>query len=162
MEQSKNSAMHPLSGSAYAAPSKDLRDTATTAGNFTTFMSAVRMAGLTDVLAGRGPLTVFAPADEAFQKLLPGALDALIRDTRKLKAVLSYHIVKGHFLLQDVQPGEVTTLQGSPLTASVSASGVEVNGVRVKQADMIATNGVVHMIDSVIMPKHWQLLATAA
>jgi uncharacterized surface protein with fasciclin (FAS1) repeats len=64
--------------------------------------------------------------------------------------------------LQDVKSGEVTTVQGSPLTVSVSPSGVEVNGVRVKSADMIATNGVIHMIDSVIMPKNWQLLSTAA
>jgi uncharacterized surface protein with fasciclin (FAS1) repeats len=75
---------------------------------------------------------------------------------------LSYHIIKGHVLVKDVKSGEVTTLQGSPLIASVSPTGVEVNGVRVKQADIIATNGVIHMIDAVIMPKHWQLLAAAA
>jgi uncharacterized surface protein with fasciclin (FAS1) repeats len=88
-------------------------------------------------------------------------LDALIKDTAKLKAVLSYHVVKGHVLAKDVKSGEVMTLQGSPLMASVSSSGVEVNGVRLKQADLIATNGVIHMIDAVIMPKHWQLLAAA-
>jgi uncharacterized surface protein with fasciclin (FAS1) repeats len=160
MEQSKNSSMPQ--GGCYTAPSKDIVGTAIAAGNFTTFMSAVRTSGLIGKLTGNGPFTVFAPADEAFKKLPPGALDALIRDTAKLKAVLSYHVIKGHFLLQDVKSGEVTTVQGSPLTVSVSPSGVEVNGVRVKSADMIATNGVIHMIDSVIMPKNWQLLSTAA
>ena len=135
---------------------------ATGAGNFIKFMSAVRTAGLTDTLTGKGPFTVFAPTDEAFEKLSPGALEALIRDTAKLKAVLSYHVIKGHFLAKDVKPGEVMTLQGSPLTASVSPSGVAVNGVPLKQADTIATNGVIHMIEAVIMPKHWQLLAAAA
>jgi uncharacterized surface protein with fasciclin (FAS1) repeats len=161
MEQSKNSSMKQQSGASYAAPSKNLVDTAIAAGNLTTFMSAVKTAGLTDTLTGKGPFTVFAPADEAFAKLPSGALDALIKDTAKLKAVLSYHVVKGHVLAKDVKSGEVMTLQGSPLMASVSSSGVEVNGVRLKQADLIATNGVIHMIDAVIMPKHWQLLAAA-
>jgi uncharacterized surface protein with fasciclin (FAS1) repeats len=154
--------MNQQSGGCYAPPSKNIVETAIGAGNFTTFMSAVKTAGLSKTLTGNGPFTVFALADEAFSKLPSGALDALIRDTAKLKAVLSYHIVKGHILLRDMKPGEVMTLQGSPLTASVSSSGVEVNGVRVKQADMIATNGVVHMIDAVILPKNWQLLTAAA
>jgi uncharacterized surface protein with fasciclin (FAS1) repeats len=154
--------MNEQSSGSYAPPSKNIVDTAVAAGNFTTFMSAVKTAGLTETLTGKGPFTVFAPADEAFRKLPAGALDALLRDTAKLKAVLSYHIVKGHFLLRDVKSGETTTLQGSPLTASVSSSGVEVNGVRVKQADAVATNGVIHMIDVVIMPKNWQLLSAAA
>jgi uncharacterized surface protein with fasciclin (FAS1) repeats len=161
MEQSKSSSTSEPSRS-YAAPSKDIVDMATGAGNFIKFMSAVRTAGLTDTLTGKGPFTVFAPTDEAFEKLSPGALEALIRDTAKLKAVLSYHVIKGHVLAKDVKSGEVMTLQGSPLTISVSPSGVEVNGVRLKQVDMIATNGVVHSIDAVIMPKNWQLHAAAA
>jgi uncharacterized surface protein with fasciclin (FAS1) repeats len=160
MEQSKNSSMGQ--GGSYAAPSKDILAAAIAAGNFSTFISAVKTAGLTETLMGRGPFTVFAPADEAFRKLPSGAFDALLRDTAKLKAVLSYHVIKGHFLLQDVKLGEAMTLQGSPLAVSVSSSGVEINGIRVKQADMIATNGVIHMIDAVILPKNWQLLAAAA
>jgi uncharacterized surface protein with fasciclin (FAS1) repeats len=117
---------------------------------------------LTDTLTGKGPFTVFAPTDEAFEKLSSGALEALIKDTAKLKAVLSYHVIKGHVLAKDVKPGEVMTVQGSPLIASRSSSGVDVNGVPVAQADIIATNGVIHTIDAVIMPKHWRLLAAAA
>jgi uncharacterized surface protein with fasciclin (FAS1) repeats len=153
--------MNQQSGS-YAAPSKNIVEAAIAAGNFTKFISAVKTAGLTDTLTGKGPFTVFAPADEAFEKLSSGALEALIKDTAKLKAVLSYHVIKGHVLAKDVKSGEVMTMQGSPLMASVSPSGVEVNGVRLKQADIIATNGVIHMIDAVIMPKNWQLLAAAA
>jgi uncharacterized surface protein with fasciclin (FAS1) repeats len=148
--------------STYVAPSKDIVDAAVCAGDLTRFVAAVKSAGLTELLTGKGPLTVFAPTDEAFKKLPSGALDALIKDTSKLKAVLSYHIVKGHVLAKDVRPGELTSLQGSPLIASVSASGVTVNGVPLKQADLVATNGVIHMIDTVVMPKHWQLLAAAA
>jgi uncharacterized surface protein with fasciclin (FAS1) repeats len=160
MESSINSATNPPSGS-YAAPSKDIVDMAIAAGNCTTFVSAVKTAGLSGTLTGKGPFTVFAPTDEAFKKLPSGALDALIKDTAKLKAVLSYHVVKGHVVAKDVKSGEVMTLQGSPLIASVSSTGVEVNGVRVEQADIIATNGVIHMIDAVTMPKKWQLLAAA-
>jgi uncharacterized surface protein with fasciclin (FAS1) repeats len=143
MEQSNNSSTKQQSGGSYTAPSKDIIDTAVAAGNLTKFMSAVKTAGLTDTLTSKGPFTVFAPTDEAFKKLSSGALEALIKDTK------------------DVKPGEVMTVQGSPLMASMSSSGVEVNGVPVKQADIIATNGVIHMIEAVIMPKHWQLLAAA-
>ena len=143
MEQSNNSSTKQQSGGSYTAPSKDIIDTALAAGNLTKFMSAVKTAGLTDTLTSKGPFTVFAPTDEAFKKLSSGALEALIKDTK------------------DVKPGEVMTVQGSPLMASVSSSGMEVNGVPVKQADIIATNGVIHMIEAVIMPKHWQLLAAA-
>jgi uncharacterized surface protein with fasciclin (FAS1) repeats len=162
MEQSKNSPTNQQDSGSYVAPSKDIVQTAVAAGNLTTLISAVKTAGLTDTLTGKGPFTVFAPTDEAFKRLPVGALDALIRDSGKLKAVMSYHVIKGHVLAKDLKSGEVMTLQGSPLVASVSASAVEVNGVRVKQADIAATNGVIHVIDSVIMPKNWQLLSAAA
>src|SRR5208337_3750158 len=130
--------------------------------DFDTLMKGIKAAGLTDTLTGKGPLTVFAPTDDAFRKLPPGALEALLKDTAKLKAVLSYHVITGHVLAKDMKSGEVMTLQGSPLTALVSSSGVQVNGARVKKADIAASNGVIHVIDTVIMPKNWQLLATAA
>jgi uncharacterized surface protein with fasciclin (FAS1) repeats len=159
MERSENSS---TSQGSYVAPSKDIVDTVAGAGNFIKFISALKTAGLTNTLTGKGPFTVFAPTDEAFEKLSPGALDALLRDTAKLKAVLSYHVIKGHVLAKDIKPGEIMTLQGSPLTASVAASGTEVNGVRIKQADCVATNGVVHALDAVIVPKNWRLHAAAA
>ena len=103
------------------------------AGNFTTWVAAIKTAGLTNTLTGRGPFTVFAPTDEAFKKLPAGALDALLKDTAKLKAIMNYHVITGHVLAKDMKAGEVMTVQGSPLTAVVSSSGVQVNGARVNR-----------------------------
>jgi uncharacterized surface protein with fasciclin (FAS1) repeats len=89
-------------------------------------------------------------------------LHVLLRDSAKLEAVLNYHIVSGHYMAKEVKSGEVMTLQGSTLTAAGSSSDLRVNGARVKHADLVATNGVVHGIDVVIVPKNWQLLAAAA
>ncbi len=149
-------------GKAPSAPVRNIVDTAIAAGNFTIFAAGVKAAGLTDALAAKGPFTVFAPTDEAFKKLSPGTHAALLKDPAKFKAVLNYHIVSGYFMARDVKSGEVMTLQGSTLTAAVSASDVRVNAARITQADLTATNGIVHAIDAVILPKNWQLLAAAA
>ena len=162
MEQSKNTSATQQGNTTLAAPTKNVVDTAIAAGNFTTLIAGIKTAGLTDMLKGRGPFTIFAPTDEAFKKLPSGALEALLKDTAKLKAVLSYHVVTGHVLAQDFKSGDVMTLQGSPLTAVVSSSDVQVNGAHVKQRDITASNGVIHVIDAVIMPRNWYLLATAA
>jgi uncharacterized surface protein with fasciclin (FAS1) repeats len=162
MNESKNASGSQQVGTSRTAPSKNFVDTAIAAGNFTTLIAAIKAAGLTDKLTGKGPFTIFAPTDEAFKKLPPGALEALLKDTSKLNAVLSYHVVPGYVWVKDMKSGEMTTLQGSTLTAAVSTSGVNVNGTHVKQADIAATNGVLHAIDAVIMPRNWQLLAAAA
>ena len=161
MNQSKTV---PVSDAArnYSAPAQNIVDTAIAAGNFTIFAAGIKAAGLTDALAVKGPFTVFAPTDEAFRKLPSGAYDALLKDSAKLKAVLNYHVVKGHFMVKEVKSGEVMTMQGSTLTAAVSSSDVRVNGARITQADLVAANGSVHAIDTVILPKNWQLLAAAA
>ena len=145
-----------------AGPAKNIVDTVIAAGNFTTFVAGIKAAGLTDALAAKGPFTVFAPTDEAFKKLPSGAYDALLKDSGKLKAILNYHVVSGYFMAKDVKSGEVMTLQGSTLTAAVSFSDVRVNGARVTQADLATSNGIVHAIDAVILPKNWKLLAAAA
>jgi len=162
MEQSKNTSASQQAGTPRSGPSKNIIDTAIAAGNFTTLVAGIKAAGLTDTLNGRGPFTVFAPTDEAFKKLPSGALDALLKDTAKLKAVLSYHVITGHMLTQDLKSGDVMTVQGSPLAAVVTSSEVQVNGAHVRQRDITASNGVIHVIDAVIMPKNWQLLAAAA
>jgi uncharacterized surface protein with fasciclin (FAS1) repeats len=144
------------------APSKNIVETMIEAGRFTTLTAAIEAAGLSGELAGKGPFTVFAPTDEAFKKLPAGAYDRLLNDAGKLKAVLNYHVVSGHRMARDLKSGEVATLQGTSLTAVVSSSDVRVNEARVTKADTIATNGVVHAIDAVILPKSWQLLAAAA
>jgi uncharacterized surface protein with fasciclin (FAS1) repeats len=163
MNQSKSGlASEQTSSANHTAPTKNIVDTVNIAGNCTTFAAGIRAARLTDTLAGKGPFTVFAPTEEAFKKLPAGALDALLKDSAKLKAVLNYHIIAGHVTARDMKSGEVMTLQGSALTAVVTSSEVQVNGAHVKRADMVATNGIIHEIDAVIMPKHWQLLAAAA
>src|ERR1700692_4394680 len=144
-------------GQQTSTPVKNIVDTTIDAGNFTTLA-----AGLTDILSKKGPFTVFAPTDEAFKKLPAGAMDALLKDTAKLKGVLTYHVIVGHVSAKDMKTGDVMTMQGSPLTAVVASSDVQVNGAHVRRADLVATNGVIHAIDTVIMPKNWQLLAAAA
>ena len=162
MEQSKNTSANPQGNLSSSGPTKNIVDTAIAAGNFTTLVAGIKAAGLTETLTGKGPFTMFAPTDEAFKKLPTGALDALLKDTAKLKAILSYHVVPGHVMAQDFKSGEVMTVQGTALTEVVSSSDTRVNGARVSQRDITASNGVIHDIDAVIMPKNWQLLAVAA
>jgi uncharacterized surface protein with fasciclin (FAS1) repeats len=162
MEQSKSTSANPQGNHEHSGPTKNIVDTAIAAGNFKTLVAGMKAAGLTDTLSGRGPFTIFAPTDEAFKKLPTGALDALLKDTAKLKAVLSYHVVPGQVMARDFKSGEVMTVQGTALTAVVSSSDARVNGAHVNQRDITASNGVIHDIDAVIMPKNWQLLAAAA
>ena len=144
------------------APSKNIVETMTDAGQFTTFVAAIDAAGLRGELAAKGPFTVFAPTDEAFKRLPAGAYDNLLKDAGKLKAILNYHVVSGYFMAADLKSGDLATAQGTPLMAVVSSSDVRVNEARVTKPDTVATNGVVHAIDAVILPKNWRLLAAAA
>src|ERR1700680_1310556 len=162
MDQSRSVPARDTARNSTTAPAKSIVDTLIGAGNFTTSAAGIKAAGLTDALAAKGPFTVFAPTDEAFKKLPSGAYDKLLKDSAKLKAVLNYHVVKGHFMVKEVKSGEVMTMQGSTLTATVASTEVRVNGARIEQADLVATNGIVHGIDEVILPKNWHLLAAAA
>ena len=135
-----------------AAQAKDIVDTAVAAGNFKTLVTALQAAGLVDTLKGKGPFTVFAPTDEAFAKIPKADLDALLKDKAKLTAVLTYHVVAGQVMAKDIKPGKVKTLQGGELTLS-TAGGVTVDGVKVIKPDILADNGVIHVIDTVLMPK---------
>ena len=139
-------------GASATAADKDIVDTAVAAGNFKTLVSAVQAAGLVDTLKGAGPFTVFAPTDEAFAKIPKDQLDALIKDKAKLSAVLTYHVVPGLVLAKDVKPGDVMTVQGSKMKISTDG-GVKVDSANVVATDVMASNGVIHVIDSVIMPK---------
>jgi len=162
MDQSKSVPGNEAKRNNKTAPTKNVIDTAIAEGHFNTFAAAIKSAGLAETLAAKGPYTVFAPTDEAFKALPSGAYDALLRDSAKLKAVVNYHIVSGRFTAREVKSGELMTLQGSTLTAAGSSADLRVNGARVKEADLLATNGVVHGIDVVIVPKNWQWLAAAA
>ena len=162
MDQSKSVPIGEATRNTNTAPTKNIVDPVISAGDFTTLAGAINAAGLTAELAAKGPFTFFAPTDEAFKKLPAGAYDSLLKDAGKLKAVLNYHVVSGYFMARDLKSGEVATAQGTPLTALVSSSDVRVNGARVTKADIVATNGIVHAVDAVILPKSWQLLAAAA
>jgi uncharacterized surface protein with fasciclin (FAS1) repeats len=139
-------------GLAVSAHAKDIVDTAVAAGNFKTLATALQAAGLVDTLKGKGPFTVFAPTDEAFAKVPKADLDALLKDKAKLTAVLTYHVVAGKVMAADVKAGKVKTVQGSELTVS-TAGGVKVDNAKVIKTDIVADNGVIHVIDTVIMPK---------
>ncbi|MEY3488286.1 MAG: hypothetical protein RL075_2291 [Pseudomonadota bacterium] len=139
-------------GFALSAQAKDIVDTAVAAGNFKTLATALGAAGLIDTLKGKGPFTVFAPTDEAFAKIPKADLDALLKDKAKLSAVLTYHVVAGKVMAADVKAGKVKTVQGSDLTVTTSG-GVMVDKAKVVKTDIVADNGVIHVIDTVIMPK---------
>ena len=128
-------------------------DVAVGAGNFSTLVAAVTAADLVETLSGTGPFTVFAPTDEAFAALPAGVLDALLLPENKavLAQILTYHVVSGTVMAADVTDGDVATVEGSNITLS-TASGVTVNGANVVAADVLASNGVIHAIDAVILP----------
>jgi uncharacterized surface protein with fasciclin (FAS1) repeats len=138
-------------GALTAAHAKDIVDTAVSAGSFKTLVAAVQAAGLVDTLKGPGPFTVFAPSDEAFAKIPKAQLDALLQDKAKLTAVLTYHVVPGKVMAQDVKAGKVKTVQGGEITVGTTG-GVTVNNAKVVATDVAASNGVIHVIDTVIMP----------
>lgn len=134
----------------------DIIDTAVAAGSFKTLASAVTAAGLIDTLKGTGPFTVFAPNDDAFAKLPAGTVDDLLKDIPKLKAILTYHVVAGKVMAADVlkMDGQsATTVNGETLQISTTG-GVKLNGnVHVTKTDIECTNGVIHIVDTVLLPK---------
>ena len=136
-----------------AAGSRDIVDTAVAAGSFTTLAKALQAAGLVETLKGAGPFTVFAPTDEAFAKIPKADLEALLADKAKLVRVLTYHVLPGRVMAADVvKLTEAKTVEGHPVRIDAS-HGVKVNGANVVKADVIASNGVIHVIDSVILPE---------
>jgi uncharacterized surface protein with fasciclin (FAS1) repeats len=141
-----------LSLAALSAQARDIVDTAIAAGNFKTLAAALTAAGLVDTLKGTGPFTVFAPTDEAFAKIPKADLDALLADKAKLSAVLTYHVVAGKVMAKDVKAGKVKTVQGSELTLA-TMGGVTVDNARVTATDIVADNSVIHVIDSVVLPR---------
>ena len=145
-------ALTALTLATLSVQAKDIIDTAVGAGTFKTLATALQAAGLVDTLKGKGPFTVFAPTDEAFAKIPKAQLDALLADKAKLTAVLTYHVVPGKVMAKDVKAGKVKTVQGSELTVATTG-GVTVDGAKVVKTDIAASNGVIHVIDSVVMPK---------
>lgn len=136
------------------AEQKDIVDTAVGAGQFTTLVKLVQHAGLVDVLKGKGPLTVFAPTDKAFAKLPKATVDALMADKEKLKKVLLYHVVAGKVTSADVvKVKSAKTVNGQDVKVMVAGKTVKLNtNTRVTAVDVMATNGVIHVIDTVLIP----------
>lgn len=142
-----------LSAAALPALAKDIVDTAASAGSFNTLVTAVKAAGLVETLKGPGPFTVFAPTDAAFAKIPKDQLAALLKNKKKLTKVLTYHVVSGRVMAADVKPGEVKTVEGQPLTVKLENGKVMVDDATVVKTDIVADNGVIHVIDTVLMPK---------
>jgi uncharacterized surface protein with fasciclin (FAS1) repeats len=137
------------------AAGKDVVAVASGAENFKTLVAAVKAAGLVETLQGKGPFTVFAPTDEAFAKLPAGTLENLLKPENRdqLVAILKYHVVPGRVLAADVRTMEAKTVQGQSVKLKVSGDGVMVDNARVVKTDLLAENGVIHVIDSVILPQ---------
>lgn len=144
--------------SAFASASKDIVDTAVSAGSFKTLVAAVKAAGLVDTLKGKGPFTVFAPTDAAFEKLekaKPGTIASLLKPENKstLVSILTYHVVSGKVMASDVvKLKKAKTVQGSNVKIKVKGTEVHINNAKVVKADVAASNGVIHVIDTVILP----------
>jgi uncharacterized surface protein with fasciclin (FAS1) repeats len=134
---------------------KDLVAVASSADNFKTLVAAVKAAGLAETLQGKGPFTIFAPTDAAFAKLPAGTVENLLKPENKdkLVAILTYHVVSGKVLAADVKTSEAKTVQGQSVKLVVSAAGVTVDNAKVVKTDVLAENGVIHAIDTVIIPK---------
>ncbi|MHC4954893.1 MAG: fasciclin domain-containing protein [Planctomycetota bacterium] len=136
-------------------PRADVVDTAVKAGSFGTLVAAVQAAELVETLKGKGPFTVFAPTDAAFAKLPEGTVAGLLKDKARLRAILTYHVVSGRVLSEAIAEGtsEVATVAGGKLRISRDKNGVMINGAKVVKADIIAGNGVIHVLDAVVLPK---------
>jgi uncharacterized surface protein with fasciclin (FAS1) repeats len=145
----------PLLRAETAAPAKDIVAVASSAGSFNTLVAAVKAAGLVETLQGKGPFTVFAPTDEAFAKLPAGTVESLLKPENKdkLVAILTYHVVAGKVMAADVKTGKVKTVNGKELDVKAWSGKVTVDGAKVTAADVAASNGVIHVIDTVVLPK---------
>ena len=138
-----------------AKPTKNVVEIAAGAEDFSTLVTAVKAAGLAEALSGDGPFTIFAPANSAFAKLPKETIAALLKPEakEKLGAILKYHVVAGKVMAADVKPGKVKTLNGKELTITVADGKVKVDNATVVKTDIVGTNGVIHVIDSVVLPK---------
>ena len=148
------SAQHASSGT-HSAMTKDIVQVASEAGSFKTLVTAIKAAGLVETLQGEGPFTVFAPSDAAFAKLPKGTLESLLADKAALTSVLTFHVVPGRITAADVVKGKGATprtVNGQPLDVQVRGGKVYVNGAQVTSADIPASNGVIHVIDAVLLP----------
>lgn len=141
---------------------RNIVETALQAGSFTTLSYALSVSKLDEVLRGKGPFTVFAPTDEAFRKLLPDSLETLMHEPKKLLALLNYHVLRGCFRSRDLRQGEARTLEGTSLRLGATDDGYTVDYANITAKDTLCSNGVIHTIDTVLMPGHVREVSAAA
>jgi uncharacterized surface protein with fasciclin (FAS1) repeats len=155
MVSSVNAGDHPKAGAEHPKAPGDIVAVASGAGNFKTLVAAVKAAGLVETLQGKGPFTVFAPTDEAFAKLPAGTLDDLLKpeNKEKLKGILLYHVVPGKVMAAEVKTMKAKTAGGKELSIKVEGGSVLVDNAKVVKTDVAASNGVIHVIDTVVLPK---------
>jgi len=134
------------------APTRDIVDTATAAGHFSVLLNAMKAAQVTETLRGHGPYTLFAPTDAAFRKVTRDTINSLLKDRAKLAGILNAHVVRGKIMAKQLASGPLPTLQGQDLLLIVSLDGVRVGNARIMKTDIEAANGVIHSIDTVLMP----------
>jgi uncharacterized surface protein with fasciclin (FAS1) repeats len=148
-------ALQSIAGEKKEAKSQTIVEIAAGNSDFSTLVAAVKAAGLAETLSGTGPFTVFAPTNAAFEKLPKGTVESLLKPEakEKLTGILTYHVVSGNVLAKDVKPGKVKTVNGAELTIEVKDGVVTVDGAKVVTTDITGSNGVIHVIDSVVLPK---------
>jgi uncharacterized surface protein with fasciclin (FAS1) repeats len=144
----------PMTGGTADVSEKNIVETAAGAGLFNTLVTAVKAAGLVETLSGPGPFTVFAPTDEAFAKLPAGTVESLLKDKAKLASILTYHVVSGKFMAADVlKMSSLKSVQGQNITISLKDGAPMANNAKIVKTDIVCSNGVIHVIDAVILPK---------
>lgn len=131
---------------------KNIIDTAIDAGKFTTLLRMLKAASFRDTLRTAGPYTLFAPTDDAFKALAPGALDGLLHDSDRLYVLLAHHVAREVFSVEDMRSRDIKTMAGTTLAVALHDGDILVNGITIEQADIAASNGVIHMIHTVLMP----------
>lgn len=134
------------------APTLDIVDAAIAAGHFSVLVNALKAAGLVATLKGAGPFTLFAPTDAAFRKLPRDTMNGLLKDKPALGAILTYHLVPGRIMAKEVKSGDLATVQGENLNLVVNSDGIRINNAKVMKTDIETSNGVMHSIDTVLMP----------
>ena len=142
-----------MEGNAMNTQDSDIVVNAAKTRNLTTYSNALKAAGLVDTYKGPGPFTVFAPTDQAFSKLPPGELEALLKDKEKLSGILNFHATHGALLAQDMVSVDIASIQGGPLTMKPTGTGFTVNDARGARQEIEASNGVIHGIDTVMKPR---------
>ena len=140
---------------------KTIIDTLTAAGNFKTLLTVLKTASFMDTLRTPGPYTLFAPTDAVFERMTPSQLKMLLKDIRRLKTIVTYHVISGVVAIKDVKPGELRSVEGNSMTAEVVGGQVSMNGSKVVQGDILASNGRMHAIDGLLLPKSLRLAAVA-